>query len=97
MSNKKIKTEWLVALKTMGKKEYWNKANAVEFVAFVVKALIIIPGLLFNMQWWWLYLFALATSFMLIWSSTIKTLPTLIWFNILWVFLAIAAIIKNLA
>ena len=92
----KFKTEWLEALKKMGYKKYWNKANTVEFFAFVVKALIIIPGLLFETQWWWLYLFALATSFMLIWSSTVKTLPTLIWFNILWVFLAIAAIIKNL-
>lgn len=80
----------------MGHKEYWNRPNTVEFFAFVVKAAIIIPGLLFDIQWWWLYLFALATSFMLIWSSTVKTLPTLIWFNILWVFLAIAAIIKNL-
>ena len=92
----KIKTEWLEALKKMGHKEYWNKANTVEFFAFVVKAAIIIPGLLFDIQWWWLYIFALATSFMLIWSSTVKTLPTLIWFNILWIFLAIAAIIKNL-
>ncbi|HEY7884864.1 MAG TPA: hypothetical protein VIC08_07945 [Cellvibrionaceae bacterium] len=93
----KIKTEWLQALKKMSHKKYWNKPNTVEFFAFVVKAAIIIPGLLFDIQWWWLYLFALATSFMLIWSSTVKTLPTLIWFNILWVFLAIAAIFKNLA
>jgi hypothetical protein len=92
----KIKKDWLIALKTMTKKEYWNKANTVEFFAFVVKALIIIPGLLFDTQWWWLYVFALGTSFMLIWSSTVKTLPTLIWFNILWVFLALAAIVKNL-
>jgi hypothetical protein len=92
----KVKTEWVEALKKMGHRKYWNKANTVEFFAFVVKALIIIPGLLFDTQWWWLYLFALATSFMLIWSSTVKTLPTLIWFNILWVFLAIAAMIKNL-
>jgi len=92
----KIKTEWLKALKKMGSKDYWDKPNTVEFFAFLTKALIIIPGLLFDTQWWWLYLFALATSFMLIWSSTVKTLPTLIWFNILWVFLAIAAIIKNI-
>lgn len=86
----------MFALKTMGQKSYWNKANTVEFAAFVVKAAIIIPGLLFDVQWWWLYVFALVTSFMLIWSSTVKTLPTLIWFNILWIFLAIAAIVKNL-
>jgi hypothetical protein len=96
MKKIKFRKEWLIALKAMGNKNYWNTPNTVEFFAFVVKATIIIPGLLFDTQWWWLYLFALATSFMLIWSSTVKTLPTLIWFNILWVFLAIAAIIKNI-
>ena len=77
-------------------KEYWTKANTIEFFAFVTKAAIIIPGLLFDIQWWWLYIFALVSSVGLIWSSTVKTLPTLIWFNILWTFLAIFAIIKNL-
>lgn len=96
MKNFKIPTGWIDALKTMGHKEYWNKPNTVEFFAFVVKGLIIIPGLLFDIQIWWLYIFALVTSLMLIWSSTVKTLPTLIWFNILWSFLAIAAIVKNL-
>ena len=85
---------WVLALKIMGSKEYWTKANSVEFFAFVVKAVIIIPGLLFNHQVWWLYILALVSSFMLVWSSTIKTLPTLIWFNILWIFLALAAIVK---
>ena len=91
----KIKKEWLFALKTMLNKEYWNKANTVEFFAFFVKAIIIVPGLLFDVQIWWLYVLALVTSFMIIWSSTVKTLPTLIWFNILWIFLAIVGIIKN--
>jgi hypothetical protein len=91
-----VKYEWLIALKTMGKKEYWTKANTIEFFAFVTKAAIIIPGLLFDIQWWWLYIFALVSSVGLIWSSTVKTIPTLIWFNILWTFLAIFAIIKNL-
>jgi hypothetical protein len=36
----------------------------------------------------------LITSLSLIWSSTVKTLPTIIWFNILWSLLASAAIIK---
>jgi hypothetical protein len=97
MKKIKVRTDWLVALKSMSKKEYWNRPNTVEFFAFVTKAIIIIPGLLFNVQWWWLYVFALVTSVMLIWSSTVKTLPTLIWFNILWIFLAIAAIIKSLS
>ena len=90
-----IKKEWFVALKTMTHKKYWTKENGVEFFAFVVKAVIIIPGLLFNIQIWWLYVLALISSLMLIWSSTVKTLPTLIWFNILWSFLAIAAIVRH--
>lgn len=90
----KIKTEWIEALKLMLKKEYWTKANSVEFFAFVIKAVIIIPGLLFNYQIWWFYIFALISSLMIIWSSTVKTIPTLIWFNILWTILAITAILK---
>ena len=88
--------KWATALKTMGTVEYWNKPNTFEFIAFVVKAIIIIPGLLFETQLWWLYILALISSLMLIWSSTEKTLPTLIWFNILWVFLATAALLKAL-
>jgi hypothetical protein len=91
----KIKKDWIVALKTMGHKDYWNKENTVEFFAFVTKAIIIIPGLLFGVQVWWFYIFALVSSLMLIWSSTVKTIPTLIWFNILWSFLAITAIIRH--
>ena len=95
--NKKrvFRTQWIDALKTMGHKKYWNKPNTVEFFAFMTKAAIIIPGLLFGIQIWWLFIFALVTSLMLIWSSTVKTLPTLIWFNIVWSFLATAAIIKH--
>jgi hypothetical protein len=87
--------QWVVALKTMSKKEYWNKANTVEFLAFVAKAAIIIPGLLFDISVWWFYIFALISSLGLIWSSTVKTIPTLIWFNILWSFLAIIYILKH--
>ena len=91
---KKFKTQWLVALKTMTVREYWNKPNTVEFFAFMTKAAIIIPGLLFGKQFWWLYIFAFVTSVSLIWSSTVKTLPTIIWFNIIWSFLALTAIVK---
>lgn len=87
--------QWLEALKTMGYVKYWTRANTVEFFAFVVKGLIIIPGLLFDIQIWWLYVFALISSLGLIWSSTVKTIPTLIWFNILWSCLAIVAILKH--
>jgi len=87
--------QWIQALKTMFNKQYWNKANSVEFFAFAVKGIIIIPGLLFGIQLWWLYIFALISSLGLIWSSTVKTIPTLIWFNILWSILAIIAITKH--
>jgi hypothetical protein len=86
--------QWVVALKKMGNREYWNKANTVEFIAFVAKAIIIIPGLLFGYQVWWFYIFAVVSSLGLIWSSTVKTIPTLIWFNVLWTILGTIAIIK---
>lgn len=86
--------QWVPALKTMGHKKYWTKANTVEFFAFVAKASIIFPGLLFGKEIWWLYIFALVSSIGLIWSSTVKTIPTLIWFNILWSILAVTYIAK---
>ena len=92
---KKNRMDWLIALKTMGHKKYWTKANTVEFFAFVAKGLIIIPGLLFDISIWWFYIFALVSSLGLVWSSTVKTIPTLIWFNILWSTLAILSILKH--
>jgi hypothetical protein len=89
-----MKIEWIDALKTMGNKKYWNKPNTVEFWAFATKLSIIFPGLLFGKQWWWLYIFALISSLSLIWSSTKKTLPSIILFNIGWSILATLAIIK---
>jgi hypothetical protein len=76
-------------------KSYWTKVNIIEFWAFSTKLCIIIPGLLFGKQWWWLYLFALASSLALILTSTIKTLPTIIYFNIAWCILATTAIAKH--
>jgi hypothetical protein len=86
--------QWIIALKTMFNRNYWNKPNTVEFFAFVIKAVIIIPGLLFGIEIWWLYIFALISSLGLIWSSTVKTIPTLIWFNILWTILATIFIVR---
>ena len=79
----------------MRHKLYWNKVNFIEFISFMTKVTIIVPGLLFDMQWWWLYIFALASSMSLIWTSTRKTLPTIIIFNIIWCCLAAAAILKH--
>jgi len=90
-----FKTQWLDALKTMKYKKYWNKPNTVEFFAFMTKIAIIFPGLLLGKQFWWLYIFALISSLALIWSSTVKTLPTIIWFNILWSLLATLSILKH--
>ena len=84
-----------IALVTMSKKEYWTQPNTVEFIAFMTKLIIIFPGLIFNYQIWWLYIFALLSSLALIWSSTEKTLPTIILFNIAWTILASIAIIKH--
>jgi hypothetical protein len=90
-----FKTQWLNALKSMRYKSYWNKANTIEFFAFMTKIAIIFPGLLLGKQFWWLFVFALISSLALVWSSTVKTLPTIIWFNILWSILAILSILKH--
>ena len=81
--------------KKWGTKEYWIKTNIIEAWAFMTKIAIIFPGLLFGVQWWWLYIFALASSLALIFTSTIKTMPTIIWFNIAWVCLASLSIAKH--
>jgi hypothetical protein len=86
--------EFIEAIKKMKYKKYWNRPNTIEFFAFMTKILIIFPGLLLGKQWWWLYVFALVSSLALIWSSTVKTLPTIIIFNMIWCVLAITAIIK---
>ena len=78
----------------MSDKAYWNRPNTVEFFAFMTKLCIIFPGLLLGRQWWWLYIFALVSSLALIWSSTKKTLPSIILFNIGWSILATIAILK---
>jgi hypothetical protein len=83
------------ALKTMSSKGYWSKVNAVEAWGFATKIGIIFPGLLFGYQWWWLYIFAIISSLSLIWTSTEKTLPTIIIFNVLWVILASLSIAKH--
>ena len=77
------------------KKDYWNKTNIIEFLAFSTKLIIIFPGLLFGIQFWWLYIFALLSSLALILTSTVKTLPTIIYFNLGWTILATIAIGKH--
>ena len=85
----------IVALKTMSTKGYWTKVNTVEAWGFATKIAIIFPGLLFDKQFWWLYIFAIISSVSLIWTSTKKTLPTIILFNVLWAILASLSILKH--
>ena len=77
------------------KKSYWNKVNFIEALSFGTKIAIIFPGLLLGRQWWWLYIFAVLSSTALVLTSTIKTLPTIIWFNLAWICLATASILKH--
>lgn len=74
---------------------YWSRANTVEALGFATKIAIIFPGLLLGKQFWWLYVFAIISSIALIWSSTVKTLPTIILFNVMWVILASLSIAKH--
>jgi len=89
------KNKIVSAVKTMSGREYWTKANTVEAWGFGTKIAIIFPGLLLGRQFWWLYIFAIASSVALIWSSTVKTLPTIILFNVAWIVLATASILKH--
>jgi hypothetical protein len=95
MKKRKMDNKVFNAVKTMSSKKYWNHVNTVEAWGFATKIAIIFPGLLFGKQWWWLYIFAIISSVSLIWTSTKKTLPTIILFNVVWVVLASLAILKN--
>ena len=83
------------AVRAMSSREYWTKVNTVEAWGFATKIAIIFPGLLLGKQFWWLYIFAIISSIALIWTSTKKTLPTIILFNVAWVFLASLSILKH--
>jgi hypothetical protein len=78
------------------KKEYWTDYNTVEFAAWMAKALIIVPALVFGKEIWWLHIFTLITSSLLIWASMRKSLPTLIAFNTLWIGISLTVIFRNL-
>lgn len=77
-------------------KEYWTNYNVIEAVSWVAKATIIVPGLIFGIQVWQLYIIALMTSMTLIWASNKKLLPTLVGFNTLWVWLSMMVIVKHI-
>lgn len=77
-------------------KEYWTNYNIVEFASWLAKAVIIVPGLIFGIQLWWLYFFTLATSLTLIWASNKKLLPTLVGFNTLWAWISCMVLVQHL-
>ena len=78
------------------KKEYWTDYNTVEFASWAAKAIIIVPGLIFGIQIWWLYFLTLFTSVTLIWASEKKLLPTLVGFNTLWAWISCMVLAQHL-
>ncbi len=78
------------------KREYWTDYNIVEFLSWATKAIIIVPGLIFGIQVWWLFFLTLATSLTLIWASNKKLLPTLVGFNTLWVWISCMVLAQHL-
>jgi hypothetical protein len=77
-------------------KSYWTSYNVVEALSWIVKAAIIIPGLIFGIQIWELYWLALGTSLALIWASHKKALPTLVGFNTIWMWISCMVLAKHL-
>ena len=76
--------------------EYWTDYNIIELVAWLAKAIIIIPGLVFGIELWYFHFLTLATSSLLIWASMKKSLPTLILFNTIWICISLTIIIRHL-
>ena len=77
-------------------REYWTNYNTVEFLSWGAKAIIIIPGLIWGIQLWWLYILTLATSLALIWASNKKLPPTLVGFNTIWTWISCMVIAQHL-
>lgn len=77
-------------------REYWTDYNIVEALSWLTKAIIIVPGLIFGVQIWWLFFFTLLTSLTLIWASNRKLLPTLVGFNTLWVWISCMVLAQHL-
>ena len=76
-------------------KKYWTDYNTVEFLSWATKAAIIVPGLIFNIEIWWLYILTLCTSLSLVWASNRKSLPTLVAFNTLWTWISCMVLVKH--
>ena len=77
-------------------KNYWTDYNIIEFCAWMAKSIIIVPGLIFGIEIWYLHFLTLLTSSLLIWASMRKDLPTLIAFNTIWIVISLTIITRNL-
>jgi len=77
-------------------KAYWTDYNTIEFISWLAKAIIIIPGLIFGINIWQLYYLTLITSATLIWASRKKSLPTLVGFNTMWLWLSAMVLAQHL-
>lgn len=75
---------------------YWTDYNIIEFAAWMAKAIIIVPGLIFGIELWYMHFLTLLTSSLLIWASMRKSLPTLIVFNTIWICISLTIIVRNL-
>lgn len=76
--------------------EYWTNYNTIEFAAWMAKAIIIVPGLIFGIELWYMHFLTLLTSSLLIWASMRKSLPTLIVFNTVWIIISLTIILKHI-
>ncbi len=75
---------------------YWVNYNIVEALAWIAKAAVILPGLIWQKEIWELHLITLFTSALLIWVSERKLLPTMVAFNTLWIGLSTVVIVRNI-
>ena len=75
---------------------YWVNYNVVEAVAWIAKAAVILPGLVWQKEIWQLHIVTLFTSALLIWVSERKLLPTMVAFNTLWIGLSTVVIVRNI-
>ena len=83
-------------IKMFFNKSYWVNYNTIEFISWMAKAIIIVPGLIFGVELWYFHILTLATSSALIWASMKKKLPTLITFNTIWICISLTIILRNL-
>jgi len=74
---------------------YWVNYNIAEALAWVAKAAVILPGLIWQKEIWQLHIITLVTSALLIWVSERKLLPTMVAFNTLWIGLSSIVVVRN--